>query len=320
MTAPQTLPPFATIIHLGAGEGERFEEFKEQGAKRIILLEPAVSAAKSLERRTTGWAGTQVIHAAASSRNGQAELHIWNLARLNSLVPTCPQMHELYPGLQQRSQQSVRLLSPRSLLAEIGEIEGPVLLIVETPGTERDTLEGWKADGLLEKIDQIELHCTEEVLYEGASTRAELEAWLANEDFVVTVMRRDDPDWPVVHLCADHTARALKRAREKIAEHLETISQQAKALAARDTALKEATGRVEALEKSLTQTKAEAEEKAKTLAARDTALKKASERADELEKALAERDHRLRGARDELRRAEGQLMLITDLLLRESRV
>ncbi len=255
MPEPQdTSPRFATIIHLGAGEGGRLPEFRGLGARQVVLLEPAADAAKALERMTAGWAEARVVNAAVSARDGQAELCLWNLARLNSPAQAGPQLGELYPGLRQRARQSIRLLSPRSLLAEIGGIARPMLLVMETPGCERDILEGWKADGLLDQVDQLELHCPEEVLYEGAATRAELEGWLEEEGFVATSRDDDDPDWTILHLRADRRARALGRARADIAGHLETIAMQQEALTARDSALKEASGRIEALEAAHAQT------------------------------------------------------------------
>jgi FkbM family methyltransferase len=280
-------PTVATIIHLGAGEGARLQEFRDRGTRQIVLLEPAAEAAKALESRVAGCRKTRVINAAAATRDGQGDLHVWNLARLNSLVPVSPQMHDLYPGLRQRSQQTVRLLSPRRLLAEIGEIERPLLLVVETPGSEREALEGWKADGLIEQIDQIELHCAEEALYEGAATRAELEAWLAEQGFEVAARDRDDPDWTVLHMRADHAARALKRAEAEIAEHLETISQQAKALEEGKVAFTQVSERAEALEKTLAEreaalaeVQAQAEKHAARLKAEEAAHAQAYEERD----------------------------------------
>jgi len=55
-------------------------------------------------------------------------------------------------------------------------------------------------------------------LFEGATPRAAIEAWLEEEGFVLVARDLSDRDWPVLQFRADVTGKALTAAQERIAE------------------------------------------------------------------------------------------------------
>lgn len=312
-----------TILHVGAGAGKRLAEWQSGGPDKIVLVEAERSAAARLSQKAATAPNVQVVQAALGTEAGDAELSLWNFSRLNSLQEPTSDLHELFPGLIRKDRQIVPVITPADLFAMIGDVARPLSVIVETPGNEMVFLTACKADGVLDQIDQLEILAPEDAVYNGAATRAELEAWLLHEGFAVTARDNADADWTVLHLAADHNARALSEAKARIdaltktivageatlsetqsalkaakerAEMLETTLVEAraatdaktKALAERDAALKAEKGRSEGLQAVLTEARAATEAKSRALAERDVALKSAQDRAAGLETVLAE--------------------------------
>ncbi|MBQ0751854.1 MAG: hypothetical protein KBT70_16790 [Roseovarius sp.] len=312
-----------TILHVGAGAGKRLAEWQSGGPDKIVLVEAERAAAARLSQKAATAPNVQVVQAALGTEAGDAELSLWNFSRLNSLQEPTPDLHELFPGLIRKDRQIVPVITPADLFAMIGDVARPLSVIVETPGNEMVFLTACKADGVLDQIDQLEILAPEDAVYNGAAPRAELEAWLVHEGFAVTERDNADADWTVLHLAADHNARALSEAKARIdaltktivageatlsetqsalkaakerAEMLETALSEAraatdaktKALAERDAALKAEKGRSEGLQAVLTEARAATETKSRALAERDAALKAAKERAEGVEAALSE--------------------------------
>jgi len=290
----------ATVIHLGAGSGARLADFQTMGAAKIVLLEPAAEAARSLARQTSGTPGLTMRQAVIGSSAGENTLNCWNLARLNSRRDPTALLKELFPGLRLKERQPVAVIPPAQLVEEIGGITRPALLVVQDPGSEMDLLQAWKADGLLDRIDRIELHAPEAALYDEGATSAELEAWLVDEGFAVTARDSDDPDWPILHLRADHAARALAHAETQKAELKKTITERDAALkAAEDKAARQETALVEARKAA----EAQQAELEKVIAERDAALKAAEDKAARQETALVEARKAAEAQQAELKKA-----------------
>lgn len=273
-----------TFIHVGAGAGKRLAEFQHHEPDKIVLVEAERSAAARLTQKNASASHLQVIQAALGREEGEAELSLWNFARLNSTQEPTSELHELFPGLIRKERQSVPVITPARLMSEVGPVKRPLSVILETPGYEMVFLEACKADGVLDQIDQLELLAAEEVLYEGAATRAELEAWLSDEGFVVTLRDEEDADWTVLHLVADQKARALLRAQARIDALNENVASLEATLSEMHAALTAANERAEQHESALS---AAADAKAKALAERDAALKSATEKTSGFEATMA---------------------------------
>ena len=379
MTTTQNIQRDASsrrLLYIGAGTGKRVSELRRQGFEKLVLVEAEKSAAQALIRKTSRFPEVQVVWASIGRSSGETELRCWNLARLNAVHEPSEALRELFPGLRLKERQTVSVLSPAQVMAEMGELSTPLSVIIEDPGNELEILQAFRTDSLLEQIDQLEVLSSEEIFFDGGERRAVVEDWLLAEGFTVIARDSDDPDWTVLHLQADHAARALSKAETRLAEMIKEVAErdialkaagtkasdleaelaaQAKALSERDAALKSVRERKSGLETQLAEAQSAVEAKARTIAERDAAVKAATEKAAGLEaqlaesraaveertKTLAERDaalkaaqeklagsetrateqtHRLTAARDELRRAEGQLDLISDLLLRGERL
>ncbi|MCF3639067.1 hypothetical protein LXM94_03720 [Rhizobium sp. TRM95111] len=212
---PEQDKPAGTIIHVGAGRAENVEALNASDASRVVLIEPNPDIVVLLQRRTKAMPKIVVMPLALAATDGVATLEILTASALSSLKPPT-KLKALLPGLETVSRQEVQTLSPRSLLARLGEIQRPLRLALEAPGVEMEILKAWKAADSLHLIDQVDLRCGEEALYDGAATRAQLEAWLTNEKFRLLATDRNDPDWPVLHFEARHDARALAETVTKL--------------------------------------------------------------------------------------------------------
>ena len=221
---PVTKTKARTVIHIGAAAGKRLAEFQKDEPERIVLVEAERSAAARLSQIAAAAANVQVIRAALGRDEGEAELSLWNFTRLNSTQEPTSVLHDLFPGLIRKERQTVPVVTPARLMSEAGPVTRPLCVILETPGNEMIFLKACKADGVLDQIDRLELLAAEEVLYDGAATRAELEDWLSGEGFVVTRRNEEDADWTVLHLEADQKSRALLRAEARIAELSATVA------------------------------------------------------------------------------------------------
>lgn len=250
----------------------------------------------------------------------------------------------------------VATLSPATLLTRLGALNGPTLLMLDAPGAELTVLQGLRDAGALDQLTAIELICTEEPQYLGSTGRALLQALLEEAGFALTSTNLTDPDWP--HLSfridlksreiADLTAQlqSLSAAAQTLTEQhaAEAAELHAELTAARDTiaaltrqmqdqtaALSAQTAQQGLHVADLQAVIADLQEQLATLNARKTTEPPVDNRA-RAEAAIAaqtialqterikELEFRQTLARDELRRAEGQLDLIKDLLLRGERL
>jgi len=280
-------PAPRTIIHLGARQGERCQEFRNRGAEQIVLVEAESGMVADLHRRFGGQDGIHIVAATSGMRDSRAALSTMSLPALNSLAEPLPALSALYPGLRLVRQQQVDVLSPHSLLRGVDLEIRPILLVIETAGQELATLEALRAADLLERIDFLELRCGEEPFYADAGDRAGIEAWLAAEGFALTGRDLDDPDWPILHLRLDHVARALTRAEAQIVILEQAAEAKASTLSETEAKLQAATDRATAADRALAEAHSAAEANANTLRETEAKLKAANDRATAADTALA---------------------------------
>lgn len=337
MTAPasflagRVLPglprPVAEIVHFGAGAGAELEAYLDTGAARILMVEADPEAAAGLARAGAGRPGVETVRAAVSGDPRPRPFYRMNFAELSSLSPP-GRLRELFPGLRVLAEDSVTPADPAALIgaADPGG-DGSRLLVLETPGESLGILEALAAAALLHRFDVICLQEAREPLYEGAAPAEAVRDRLARAGFV-PAFQPDPPDPERPWLSARLDRTALERQR-RIAELTKARDAAQERIAALEADLAQARSRAEALEADLAAArdraetlKAEAGEAAKTAAARQAERDAARQETAKLRADLAaaeagdeSRDHRIRQAREEMLKAEGQIRLLRDLLL-----
>ncbi|MBC7740035.1 MAG: FkbM family methyltransferase, partial [Candidatus Saccharibacteria bacterium] len=203
-----TAAPFDTILHIGCGTGEATPGWLTAGAARVVLVEPNPAHAASLSRLSARYNQVEVIEAAIAAQDGEALLRVFNLARHSSLSGAAG-LTDLLPGLRQVALVPVATLSPASLLARLGPLPGTTLLILDAPGAGLAILQGLQGASGLDAMTSIELVCTEQPQYQGATGRADLQAWLESAGFALNGTDLSDPDWPRLTFRVDQRSRQI---------------------------------------------------------------------------------------------------------------
>lgn len=307
-----------TIIHLGAGRGTNVERYRATGAKRIILVEPDPLSAAELHRITAGDDRCEVIERAVTDADGWVTFHVYNLRQCSSLR-SATGLRTLFPGLRTTDDLEVEAVRPEELLAGYLENEaGLTWLIVDVPGEEWAILNRLAEAEVLQRCALLTVSCGTEALYEDAPA---LEAVLQSLDEwgyePVAESTEEDPDRPAVtfrfnpHKLAaarlEEQLRDLKIEHKAAKQHAAERGAEAERLAAESTEQRNRIGELEAQLREAQDT-------------RDALTKQVGEQKQtitEQEQKLAELRTRLSLSSAEMVRAEGQIDLIRDLLLRD---
>ena len=292
-----------TVIHLGSGLCRELDDYLAQAPRRVLLIEADPDTSEQLRRRTADQATVEVRCLALAARSGPATLHRYNLPEANSLHPA-EGLQQLFPGL--RLLETVEL-EARDVVGVIDaldlEADAEHLLVIELPGEDVGVLEALHAADLLSRFRHLRLHSGLEPLYRGSVPAMTLVEWLKARGFdLVERDDRDDPDQPYWLF----TLNPLKLEQAALRKQIETLTAEKAALTKDKTAL--AAARDE-------QTKLAAERQTQ-IATLKTQLQEQQNRVTQLESELAERDQRQAFMDEELHKAEGQIELIKDLLLR----
>ena len=240
----------------------------------ILILAP-----EPRREPSTTEAGTDWIVGLPGKAAGESELIRHSLLGLVSLRPALPALYDLFPALQEIGRFTTPTIAPDDLGRRIAGLAQPVLLIVDTPGAERDVLEAFEAAQGLERIGIIRLRCGAEPFFEGAWSCEEALAWLSARHFRVIARNDVDPEWPEITLEVDFQGRRIASLEDAFAQ--------------RDAALTET-------RKGLAGLQAEVEALRGEVAGRTARL-------TEVEAALAQREAELGGARDALAQRDAAL-------------
>lgn len=335
---------FDTIICIGAGPGDQVDAWLATGVTRIILVEPNPAHRPALTALAAAHPAVEVTRAAIAAHDGKGVLHVFNLARHSSLRSPGV-LTDLLPGLRPVAEVSVPTLSTESFLASLGDLPGKVALFLDAPGSEAEVLHGFAAAGALTKLSAIDLICTEVALYHGATPRAALQTLLEQAGFALTAADLTDPDWPHLSFHLDQQARLITDLTTRLhdtsatarlledhlalqtavtealtldhADDLRALQQQLDAAKAtctlHDLALAGAAARDATHQQDLADLRHALTAAQTEAAARSEFVQRQAARITELE-------FRQTQAREELRRFEGQMDLIKDLLLRGERL
>ncbi|WP_158971865.1 hypothetical protein [Chachezhania sediminis] len=274
------------------------------GFSRILRLEPDPD-----ERGAAPAPGIVLDPRALAPVSGAATLHVCNMTALSALAPATG-LEPLFPGLKETARVPVETVGWSALLS--GETGAPVLL-APSPG-----LAASAAAAVLAADDTAPLPVHMLLILPA------IQAWqgLPSAETVIRdlepagyrVQARDggDPDFPALHLYRDPMVAELARqAAETEATRQQLAAEAAEKIAAAEAARDEA--RTEAARSAEAVTAALAERDAARTAAQGDREAAAAEA-----KARARAEARLEACRAEIFKAEGQIALIRDLLLRGS--
>lgn len=270
--------PVTHVLHIGAGCGVDVEGYTTAGLDPVVLVDADPEVVTHLQTRTGGLSAVRVVQAAVSTRKDAQLLFRTNFSELNSLSRP-DQLRELFPGLTILAEEPVEPVSPLQLLDELQfPQDGVGLLVLEAPGETTGILAALAEAGRLTQFPVIRIQEGGELLHDCASGLAAICVQLRAFGYDSWVEGdAADPDRP--HIVA-YRGSAGADAEKRVAELEAETVQQAQDL------------------ERIASARSRAEAEVEKLAAQ-----------------VAELEQSTRMGQSELKRAEGQIGLIKELLL-----
>ncbi|MER2554399.1 MAG: hypothetical protein ABTQ28_14165 [Thauera sp.] len=324
--------PMQGVVVVGAGRGRALSAFS--GATALLTIDAMAENVECLQRQVSAWPKGIAVRAVIAGQSGLADFHIASNVAESSLIPPTA-LEGLWRNLKTRDVEVVETLTLPDLLARLESPVGtqwnwlvvdclPALPLLESAGSLVDTL------------DVLELRCirdTAEIsrLEAVLSTCA---AWLEARGFrLVAEEEETHPELCTAVFCRDagklserltHLERERAQQNETCAEQALGLADVTQAKAAAEKLAADRHGQLDALNKEKATLAAErealAKEKAALTAERDALAKRAATLSAEyatLSQAVLEHQQRQSLLDEEMVKANAQLDLLKDLLLRE---
>jgi hypothetical protein len=330
------------LIHLGAGRCSELDDHLEREPGRLVLVEADKGLADSLRQRVAGQSNVQVVNAAIAAETGQRTYFRFNLPAVNSLrQPTG--LRALYPGLRVLEEQPVRALGVTEFLDSLDlapdESNG---LVMELAGEDLAVLEALEVGDKLHHFCEVELVAGRESLYEGSKPAHLILQWLESNGYEVrgedAAYDRERPRWRLRRNDLVLKVRALRERVEQLASRASHVDKIEKLAEDRLAALEAAEGAIEAhradikkLQAALALATKERDKQSKSVQERAQQIQELTRSRDELKQKADDLSRRLNSLEaertdthvrqellnQEMTRAEAQIDLIKDVLLRD---
>jgi hypothetical protein len=328
------------LIHLGAGRCSELEDHLARKPGVVLLVEADPQLAEALAARTADLPEVRVLCAAVAGQPEFRTLHRYNLPDAGSLRPATG-LRELYPGLRLLEQLPVELIDPTELLQPLQvDPEGDSLLIIDLPGEELPVLQALQAADLLHSFRELRLYCGRQSLYLESAPAEQVLQWLVDTGFDVAdengAQDSDRPCWTLRRNALMLQNRGLRQQIEALTQERDSLSrsstelksqldqvqlaaneqaQQARDLQAK---LKQATDQRDAEKKQVQALGQEIDRITRAFDDKSARADQLAQRVAELEAERAEAELRRDLLDQEMTRAEAQIDLIKDVLLRDS--
>ncbi len=345
--------PVGTILVIGAGTGAELPAWRALDSRRLILVEALPAQAEQLQRRVDAARHEEVwSRAIVPAPSQQAILHVINNPLHSSVNP--PQaLAQHYPNLREVSQTEVPAGTLHDAIQALALDTGHAhLLVLDVPGLAHDLLAVTPAQ-VLQCFTWIVVHCDAEPLYAGDVGAGKTEGLLHTIGFdiqasdeqtiyprVSMLLHRNDTRTRIAQLEAQAAQLTQQRDDQtKLAnQHKNQLDEAGKDLSEKEKLASD-------LQTQVAQLTQQCDEQAKLADQHKAKLDKANQQAAELQKLADERKALLdkvsqqsqeRGARiiqlekehvefsrrqqwldQEMIKAEAQVDLIKDVLLRD---
>lgn len=283
------------VVHVGPGLNR--QEYPETEA-RAVLIEGDPQTAAVLRDHLVGRPRMRVVTGALLGQGAEPLLRRYALDMLSGFGQPGPALTRLLPGLEEESREQVPALDDAALAAALGASEADEdVLILETPGAAAGILARLEGCGQLERFARIVLRAAPAGAFDDETSAEELAAWFDERGWSFETAPGDqEADFPLLNCRRDAAATRAKRVANLSA-------------------------RLERNEAELEAARAELEEhttQAARLAELEAAHAELTERFERSRAECARLERRLGQSQEEMRKAEGQIALIRDLLLRDT--
>lgn len=296
-----------TVVHVGAGAGAVLEQYAALPAARcprqVVLIEGDPDLARRLERAAGAYPWARVLPTAVGAQSGPMPWNRFNLPMLNGPLDATA-LTVAYPRLRRVQTTTLRcealagVLSSLNLTADTDKSRVHAL-VLDVPGQESSLLTALPPE-LLRSFHAILLRGCRSVLPPFGQVAQAALALLTQQHFMpIAKVDERETMWPVALMCFDRSGHELAQLRRQAGQL--------------DATLKER-DRLSGELQAATQARTTAE---KLAADRLAKTVEQDERIRQLETHLADTSVRLELLQQEVLKAEGQLALMKELLLKE---
>jgi FkbM family methyltransferase len=168
-------------IHVGAHLGEEYENYKNIGVPRIMMVEANPNIYRDLEKKLGNVENVILVNRAISDANERRPFHIMNASQSSSLL-ALKRHSEIYPQIIERGEINVICSRLDDLLEELGETPGAYnILNIDVQGAEMMVLHG--ANEVLKAMEVIYLEVNFDEMYSGCSQIEEVDEFLRGRGF-----------------------------------------------------------------------------------------------------------------------------------------
>lgn len=322
--------PLGTIVHVGAGSGAVLSDYAALAPQRVVLIEGDPDSAASLRSAADHCAWAEVVECVVADAAAQAVWHRFDLPRFNGLhVPHRLGVH--YPRLRELNSRTVQTTAFTSLAAmnEPARDGAADVLVLDVPGQEGSLL-ATDASAVLHRFQWIVVRgCAIDDDAEGAAALRIAELLRPHCFRPARTRFVNDVAWPLQLFQLDAARLRSERLRARVAALDAQLRRQQREM---EQFVAERDLLSEASVKDKARLRAERDEHAERAHALSQQVATLESRLEERDRRIAELDARFEqlaaeqretAARqvlmqEELARAEGQLDLLKDLLLREA--
>lgn len=171
-----------TVLDVGANVGQfALVARKLFPAARILSFEPFPASAERLAAVFAGDDHFELVPLAIADQSGRHTFHIAAAEDSSSLLPIGDRQVEEFAHTKGVGTIEVEVARLDDVLAGRAELEGPVLLKLDTQGTELAVLQG--AERVLGRVDHVILEASFVELYVGQAQATELVSHLLDRGF-----------------------------------------------------------------------------------------------------------------------------------------
>jgi len=215
----------AVVMHLGAGAGRELEALDRFDPARVMMVEANPDFAQRLVSMTHGRRRVRVVASAVAPQAGSSTLRVLNNPRESSLLEPARLLAQM-PNLRVARQLEVSCVTLRSLLEQAAlPPNGENLLLVELQGAELSVLSSVSAK-TLQQFSWIAVRSSEEPLYEGGASLADVDKLLCAASFRAVARVQGETVWPYREVLYQRDLRAmqLKELGDRLQAQEQTIS------------------------------------------------------------------------------------------------
>ena len=196
----------------------------------VIIVEPDTEIVSALTARFSGMQNVKILNRSVGPSGADVTVTAYNVPGLRSTRAPTPALLSLFPGIKPTKQFLAHPAPVSELLEGFDKLPSPRRLLIDGLGFDADALTELQKAGLLERFDQIAIHCGAEAFFEGSSSSVQVTETLIEAGYKLDLSDQDDPDMPVLYFSTDRAARDIRALKARVqALETELVSKSAEA-------------------------------------------------------------------------------------------